>query len=56
MVSAKAGRATAAAISGSRLITYDGMGHELPSPLRLPIAEAIAELARAAASRSDAGM
>jgi pimeloyl-ACP methyl ester carboxylesterase len=54
MVPAKAGRATAAAVSGSRLITSDGMGHELPSPLWLPIAEAIAELARAAASRSDA--
>jgi hypothetical protein len=29
----KGGRATAAAIPGARLVTYPGMGHDLPAAL-----------------------
>jgi pimeloyl-ACP methyl ester carboxylesterase len=40
------GRATAAAIPGARLVTYPGMGHDLPSALQPQIADEIAALAR----------
>ena len=33
IIRAKGGRATAAAISGARLVTYPGMGHDLPRAL-----------------------
>lgn len=41
------GRATAAAIPGARLVTYPGMGHDLPAPLWPRIADEIAALAGA---------
>lgn len=41
------GRATAAAIPGARLITYPGMGHDLPEPLWAPIIDEITALAGA---------
>ena len=40
------GQDTAAAIAGARLLTYPGMGHDLPIALVDPIADAIAGLAR----------
>lgn len=40
------GRATAAAIPGARLVTYRGMGHDLPAALQPEIADEIAALAR----------
>ncbi len=46
MVPVKAGRATAAVIPYARLITFPGMGHDLPRELWPSITEAIAELAR----------
>lgn len=46
MVPVKAGRATAAVIPHARLITFPGMGHDLPRELWPSITEAIAELAR----------
>jgi pimeloyl-ACP methyl ester carboxylesterase len=39
------GRATADAIAGAELVTYPGLGHELPRPLWQPIADRIAALA-----------
>ncbi len=45
MVPVKAGRATAAVIPHARLITFPGMGHDLPRELWSPITEAIAQLA-----------
>jgi pimeloyl-ACP methyl ester carboxylesterase len=38
------GRATAAAIRGARLVTYRGMGHDLPAALRPAIADEITRL------------
>jgi pimeloyl-ACP methyl ester carboxylesterase len=46
MVPVKAGRATAAAIPGARLITFPGMGHDLPRQLWPAMADAIADLAQ----------
>jgi pimeloyl-ACP methyl ester carboxylesterase len=43
MVDVSGGRATAAAIPGAELVLIDGMGHDLPPALRLPMAERIAE-------------
>lgn len=40
-----AGRATATAIPGARLVTYPGMGHELPKALWPTMADQIAALA-----------
>jgi len=40
------GRATAAAIPGAELVTYPGMGHDLPGALQQPIADRIAAVAR----------
>jgi hypothetical protein len=42
----KAGRATAAAIPGAHLVTYPGMGHDLPKPLWPSILEEIQKLTR----------
>lgn len=44
MIRPVAGAATAAAIPGSRLVTYPGMGHELPRELWTTIADEIAAL------------
>jgi pimeloyl-ACP methyl ester carboxylesterase len=41
----KGGRATAAAIPGARLVTYPGMGHDLPRPLWPSILDEICALA-----------
>ncbi|MBN6054252.1 alpha/beta fold hydrolase [Nonomuraea sp. RK-328] len=41
----KAGRATAAAIPGARLVTYPGMGHDLPRQLWPSMLEQIRDLA-----------
>lgn len=46
LINASGGRATAAAIPGATLVTYAGMGHEIPQPLWEPIADGIAEVAR----------
>jgi pimeloyl-ACP methyl ester carboxylesterase len=40
------GRATARAIAGAKLVTYPGMGHDLPATLQPDIADEIAALAR----------
>jgi hypothetical protein len=40
----KGGRATARAIPGARLITYPGMGHDLPAALWPSIADEICAL------------
>lgn len=45
MISVRAGRATAAAIPGARLVTYPGMGHDLPRELWPTIVDEIATLA-----------
>ncbi|GAA3388828.1 alpha/beta fold hydrolase [Cryptosporangium minutisporangium] len=45
LVRPSGGRATAAAVAGARLVTYPGMGHDLPDALQQPIAEEIAALA-----------
>ena len=45
MMRPKAGRATAAAIPGARLVTYPGMGHDLPRALWPPVIEEIRRLA-----------
>jgi pimeloyl-ACP methyl ester carboxylesterase len=41
----KAGRATAAAIRGARLLTFPGVGHDLPAPLWKTVAEQVHLLA-----------
>ena len=46
MMRPKAGRATAAAIPGARLVTYPGMGHDLPRPLWPAITQEISRLAQ----------
>jgi pimeloyl-ACP methyl ester carboxylesterase len=48
MIRPVAGRATADAIPGARLVTFPGMGHELPEPLWTQIIDEIAAVARAA--------
>lgn len=48
LVKVEAGRATAAAIPGARIMTWPGWGHDLPLELIDPIADAIAGHARAA--------
>jgi pimeloyl-ACP methyl ester carboxylesterase len=45
MIRPKAGRATAAAIAGSRLVTCPGMGHDLPRALWPLVVEEIRRLA-----------
>lgn len=45
LVSVEAGRRTAEAIPGARLITIPGMGHDLPTPLWTPVIDAITEVA-----------
>lgn len=44
MIDISGGRATAAAIPKSKLLTFDGMGHDLPKPLWKEFARAIAKL------------
>ncbi|WP_256862843.1 alpha/beta fold hydrolase [Microbispora sp. GKU 823] len=44
LVTPEGGTATADAIPGAKLLTFPGMGHDLPRPLWPVIAEAIAEL------------
>ncbi|MEU8279884.1 alpha/beta fold hydrolase [Microbispora bryophytorum] len=44
LVTLEGGTATADAIPGAKLLTFPGMGHDLPRPLWPVIAEAIAEL------------
>lgn len=46
LVQLEGGKATAAAIPGARLLTFPGMGHDLPRALWPPIVAAIADLAR----------
>jgi pimeloyl-ACP methyl ester carboxylesterase len=41
LVTPSGGAATAAAVPGSRLLTFPGMGHDLPEPLWDPITDAI---------------
>lgn len=48
LIGLAAARATAAAVPGARLVTYPGMGHDLPSQLWSSIVDEIADLARAA--------
>ena len=33
LIAVSGGRATAAAVPGSRLVTFTGMGHDIPEPL-----------------------
>ena len=49
------GRATAKAIPGARLMTIDGMGHDLPRPLWPTLIDAISQHAKAASSASRPG-
>ncbi|MGW0805701.1 alpha/beta fold hydrolase [Nonomuraea sp. NPDC002799] len=44
LVPVEGGRATAAAVPGARLVTYPGMGHDLPRPLWPGIAAEITKL------------
>jgi pimeloyl-ACP methyl ester carboxylesterase len=48
MMRPKAGRATAAAIPGARLVTFPGMGHDLPAELWPPVVDEIRRLAGSA--------
>jgi pimeloyl-ACP methyl ester carboxylesterase len=50
LVSVSAGKATADAIAGARLLTIPGMGHDLPEPLWPQVVEAIVEVAGRATS------
>ena len=43
-----AGRATAGAIGGARLVTYPGVGHDLPAALWPAVAQEVGNLARRA--------
>ena len=45
LIRPKGGRATAAAIPGARLVTYPGMGHDLPAALWPAILDEICALA-----------
>jgi pimeloyl-ACP methyl ester carboxylesterase len=47
LIQLSGGEATAAAIRGARLLTFDTMGHDLPRPLWPSIADAIDELTSA---------
>jgi pimeloyl-ACP methyl ester carboxylesterase len=49
LIRPEAGRATAAAIPGARLVTYPGMGHELPRELWPAFVDEISQLADVAA-------
>jgi pimeloyl-ACP methyl ester carboxylesterase len=51
LVAPSGGRATAKAIPGARLLTIEGMGHDLPRPVWPRIVEAIAENAALAGHR-----
>ncbi|MEU8228686.1 alpha/beta hydrolase [Actinoplanes sp. NPDC048967] len=51
MMRPEAGRATAAAIAGSRLVSYPGMGHDLPAVLWPPVVDEIRRLAGRAEDR-----
>lgn len=52
VIALSGGQATAEAIPGAELVVIDGMGHDLPRPLWLTVAERIAALvARAAATK-----
>lgn len=46
LVQPSGGSATAAAIPGAHMVTFDGMGHDLPEPLWPHMARAIADNAR----------
>ena len=48
MMRPKAGRATAAAIPGARLVSYPGLGHDLPAELWAPVVDEIRRLASSA--------
>ncbi|MDN5857172.1 MAG: alpha/beta fold hydrolase [Pseudonocardia sp.] len=48
LVGLDGGKATAAAIPGAELLTFPGMGHDLPRQLWRPIVDAITRLTRAA--------
>jgi pimeloyl-ACP methyl ester carboxylesterase len=52
LVRPEGGRATAAAISGARLVTFPGMGHDLPRELWPAVIEEIRALADRAGGRS----
>jgi pimeloyl-ACP methyl ester carboxylesterase len=41
LVTLSGGQATAAAVPGSKLITFPGMGHDLPEALWGPVTDAI---------------
>ncbi|MCC3765322.1 hypothetical protein K3N28_19870 [Glycomyces sp. TRM65418] len=43
MLRVKAGKAAAAAVEGSRLLTFPGVGHDLPAALAPVIASAVRE-------------
>lgn len=47
LIDPSGGRATAEAVPGARLWVVPGMGHDLPPALHEPVADAVAELARA---------
>jgi pimeloyl-ACP methyl ester carboxylesterase len=49
LVTPSGGAATAAAVPGSRLLTFPGMGHDLPEPLWDPITDAITATSELAA-------
>jgi pimeloyl-ACP methyl ester carboxylesterase len=51
IINVKAGRATAAAIPGARLVIYPQMGHDLPRELWSSILDEIAALAAQASAR-----
>jgi pimeloyl-ACP methyl ester carboxylesterase len=46
LVRPSGGRATARSLAGAKLVTYPGMGHDLPAALQPDIADEIAALAR----------
>ncbi len=50
MIDISGGRAVAAAIPGAELVTFEGMGHELPRPLWSEFAKKISELIHRAES------
>ena len=54
LVPVENGRVVAAAIPGARLLELEGMGHNLPERYWPVVADAIAETARAAATRLSA--
>ncbi|MCA9689982.1 MAG: alpha/beta hydrolase [Nannocystaceae bacterium] len=52
LIPVAAGKATAAAIPGARLVLFDELGHDVPPPLYERFAEAIVDNARRAAYRA----